>query len=125
MILSNIFVGIDQEDQLRLITVSFTALVLNELVMIALEINTWHKYMIYSEIATFGFYFLSIPLLGDYFGILALLEIYLIVDLSYIITLAFIWKTTVILLVSLAPPWAIKALRRKIKPPSYARLQQI
>lgn len=68
MILSNVLVGIDQEDQLRLITVSFTALVLNELVMIALEINTWHKYMIYSEIATFGFYFLSIPLLGDYFG---------------------------------------------------------
>ena len=68
MVLSNVLVGIDQEDQLRLITVSFTALVLNELVMIALEINTWHKYMIYSEIATFGFYFLSIPLLGDYFG---------------------------------------------------------
>jgi phospholipid-translocating ATPase len=68
MILSNVLVGIDQAEQQRLITVSFTALVLNELVMIALEINTWHKYMIYSEIATFGFYFLSIPLLGDYFG---------------------------------------------------------
>jgi hypothetical protein len=68
MILSNVLVGNDQEDQLQLITVSFTALVLNELVMIALEINTWHKYMVYSEIATFGFYFLSIPLLGDYFG---------------------------------------------------------
>jgi phospholipid-translocating ATPase len=46
-------------------------------------------------------------------------------DLSYIITLAFVWKTAVILLVSLAPPWALKALRRKIKPPSYARLQQV
>jgi phospholipid-translocating ATPase len=66
MILSNILVGIQQNE--RLISVSFTALVLNELVMIAIEINTWHRYMIYSEIATFAFYFLSIPFLGDYFG---------------------------------------------------------
>src|SRR5256885_501339 len=51
MILSNILIGIQQNQ--RLISVSFTALVLNELVMIALEINTWHRYMIYSEIATF------------------------------------------------------------------------
>jgi len=67
MILSNLLVGIEQEK--RLVSVSFTALVLNELVMIALEINTWHKYMIYAEITTFGSYFISIPFLGDYFGI--------------------------------------------------------
>ena len=30
-----------------------------------------------------------------------------------------------ILAVSLEPPWALKALRRKIKPPSYARLQEV
>ena len=66
MILTNIFVGIRFEKQL--VSVSFTALVLNELIMIALEINTWHKYMIYSELATFLFYFISFPFLGDYFG---------------------------------------------------------
>ena len=69
MILSNVLVGIKQEDQTRLISVSFTALVLNELVMIALAINTWHKYMVYAELATFATYFLSIPFLGGYFGI--------------------------------------------------------
>jgi phospholipid-translocating ATPase len=68
MILSNVLVGIKQEDQTRLISVSFTALVLNELVMIALEINTWHKYMVYAEVATFVTYFISFPFLGDYFG---------------------------------------------------------
>ena len=67
MILTNILVGISQEK--RLVAVSFTALVLNELIMIALEINTWHTYMIYSEIATFAVYFISIPFLGEYFGI--------------------------------------------------------
>lgn len=66
MILTNVLVGIKEEA--RLISVSFTALVLNELVMIALEINTWHKYMVYAEIATFVSYFVSIPFLGDYFG---------------------------------------------------------
>jgi phospholipid-translocating ATPase len=66
MILTNILVGIEREQWL--ISVSFTALVLNELVMIALEIHTWHKYMIFSEIATFACYFVSIPFLGDYFG---------------------------------------------------------
>jgi len=66
MILTNVLVGIKEEA--RLISVSFTALVLNELVMIALEINTWHKYMVYAEIATFASYFVSIPFLGDYFG---------------------------------------------------------
>jgi phospholipid-translocating ATPase len=44
MILTNVLVGIEDEGQL--VAVSFTALVLNELVMIALEIYTWHKYMI-------------------------------------------------------------------------------
>ena len=66
MILSNILVGIEPEK--RLISVSFTALVLNELIMIAIEINTWHKYMVYAEAATFAFYFISIPFLGDYYG---------------------------------------------------------
>ena len=68
MILTNILVGISQEEQGQLISVSFTALVLNELIMIALEIHTWHKYMIWAEILTFAFYFLSIPFLKDYFG---------------------------------------------------------
>jgi phospholipid-translocating ATPase len=68
MILSNVLVGIAQEN--HLISVSFSALVLNELIMIALEINTWHKWMVYAEVATFATYFISIPFLGDFFGIL-------------------------------------------------------
>ena len=128
MILSNILVGITEDQQQHLISVSFTALVLNELIMIALEIHTWHKYMIWAEILTFACYFLSIPLLGDYFGTLSNFSFVgsrLIIDRSYVITWAFVWKTSVILLVSLIPPWALRTLRRKIKPPSYARLQEV
>jgi phospholipid-translocating ATPase len=68
MILSNVLVGITQDQQFHLISVSFTALVLNELIMIALEIHTWHKYMVWAEILTFACYFLSVPFLADYFG---------------------------------------------------------
>ena len=70
MILSNILVGIQLEYQLQLLAVSYTALIVNELVMIALEINTWHKYMIHGELASFVCYAISVPFLGDYFGIL-------------------------------------------------------
>lgn len=68
MILSNILIGTAQYEQFHLISVSFTALVLNELIMIAIEIHTWHKYMVWAEILTFAFYFLSIPFLEDYYG---------------------------------------------------------
>jgi phospholipid-translocating ATPase len=68
MILSNVLVGITEDQQQHLISVSFTALVLNELIMIALEIHTWHHYMIWAEVLTFACYFLSIPFLWDYFG---------------------------------------------------------
>ena len=69
MVLSNILVGIQLEYQLQLLAVSYTVLIINELVMIALEINTWHKYMINGEIASFACYAISVPFLGDYFGI--------------------------------------------------------
>ena len=68
MILSNILVGIQLEYQLQLLAVSYTALIVNELVMIALEINTWHKYMIHGELASFVCYAISVPFLRDYFG---------------------------------------------------------
>jgi phospholipid-translocating ATPase len=68
MILSNVLIGITEDQQQHLISVSFTALVLNELIMIALEIHTWHHYMVWAEILTFACYFLSIPFLWDYFG---------------------------------------------------------
>jgi phospholipid-translocating ATPase len=45
-------------------------------------------------------------------------------DLSYIITLSFIWKTATILFASLGPPWIFKVLRKRIRPPSYTRIQE-
>jgi phospholipid-translocating ATPase len=61
-------------DSPRMVAVSFTVLVLNELIMVAFEITTWHPVMIISLVGTFMIYIFSIPFLGRYF------------DLAYMLT---------------------------------------
>ncbi|KAI5789083.1 phospholipid-translocating P-type ATPase [Geopyxis carbonaria] len=111
--LSQILVGLDQDHFKTMVSVSFTVLVLNELIMVALEITTWHMWMIFAEIGTAIAFMISIPFLGDYF------------DLEYVISWAFLWRVLVISAISLIPPWTVKAVRRRLKPPSYAKVQGI
>lgn len=53
----------------RMVSVSFTVLILNELCMVAFEITTWHWVMIASLVATLLSYLVSIPFLGGYFDL--------------------------------------------------------
>ncbi|KAK7750230.1 putative aminophospholipid-translocase [Diatrype stigma] len=53
----------------KMVAVSYTVLVLNELLMVAMEITTWHIMMVLSILGTFLFYVGSIPFLGDYFDL--------------------------------------------------------
>ena len=62
-------------DGKRMVAVSYTVLVLNELLMVAIEITTWHWVMIVSIVGTFLMFVVSIPFLGGYF------------DLEFILTL--------------------------------------
>ena len=59
-----------ENEFLHIVSISFTALILNELIMVALEITTWHLYMVVSEIVTLFFYIISIAFLPEYFGTL-------------------------------------------------------
>lgn len=52
----------------HIVAISFTALVVNELIMVALEITTWHLYMVLSELGTAVVYFGSMAVLPAYFG---------------------------------------------------------
>ncbi|RAL60846.1 hypothetical protein DID88_010171 [Monilinia fructigena] len=97
----------------RMVAVSFTVLVLNELTMVAFEITTWHPVMIISLIGTLLLYLGSIPFLGGYF------------DLGFILTWGFVWRVAAISAISLIPPYAGKLIRRAIKPPSYRKVQGI
>lgn len=64
--LSQILTEVDGK---RMVAVSYTVLVLNELLMVAIEITTWHWVMIVSIVGTFMMYIASIPFLGGYFDL--------------------------------------------------------
>ncbi|ROT39120.1 phospholipid-translocating P-type ATPase [Sodiomyces alkalinus F11] len=70
--LSQLLVEVDGP---KMVAVSYTVLVLNELLMVAIEITTWHPVMIVSILGTFLAFVGSIPFLGGYY------------DLEFIITL--------------------------------------
>ncbi|KAJ1986960.1 putative aminophospholipid-translocase [Coemansia spiralis] len=95
---------------IHVVSIAFTGLVLNELLMVALEIRTWHKWMIWSILGSLAIYIASIWVLPAYF------------DISFILSSAFIWKTLVITAVSSVPLYIIKAIRRIYAPPAYAKL---
>ncbi|KAJ2326813.1 putative aminophospholipid-translocase [Coemansia sp. RSA 2611] len=95
---------------IHVVSIAFTGLVLNELLMVALEIRTWHRWMIWSILGSLAIYIASIWVLPAYF------------DVSFIVTPAFVWKTLVITAVSSVPLYIIKLIRRIYAPPAYAKL---
>ncbi|EMD87445.1 hypothetical protein COCC4DRAFT_133970 [Bipolaris maydis ATCC 48331] len=98
---------------LKMVSVSFSVLIVNELIMVAMEVTTWHWIMIASIVGTAGIYFGSVPFLDEYF------------DLAYVGSMAFWWRFAVIAAISLLPPYAVKLLRRTLKPPSYRKVQGV
>lgn len=95
----------------KLISVSFTALVLNELLMVAIAITTWHPVMIICIVGTALVYAASVPFLGDYF------------DLAYVITLDWVWRVVAVSAVAVIPVWAGKLIKQSWNPPSYRKVR--
>lgn len=52
----------------------------------------------------------------------SLLSSRLLADVYFIATLSFLWKVSVITLVSCLPLYVLKYLRRRFSPPSYSKL---
>ncbi|KAF2165039.1 hypothetical protein M409DRAFT_67350 [Zasmidium cellare ATCC 36951] len=97
----------------RMVAVSYTVLILNELIMVAAEITTWHPVMIFSILGTAGVYFGSLPFLGGYY------------DLEFVLTWGFWWRVGLIAVASLGPVYAGKMIRRVVKPPSYRKVRGV
>ncbi|KAL4927493.1 aminophospholipid-translocating P4-type ATPase NEO1 [Aspergillus undulatus] len=95
----------------RLISLSFTALVLNELLMVAIAITTWHPVMIFCLLGTALVYAASVPFLGEYF------------DLKYVITLDWVWRVVAVTAVAIIPVWAAKLIKQSWSPPSYRKVR--
>lgn len=97
----------------RMVSVSYTVLILNEIIMVACEIKTWHPVMIFSILGTALFYFGSLPFLGGYY------------DLDFVITTGFWWRCAAISAASLVPVYAGKVIRRTVRPPSYRKVRGV
>ncbi|KAL2871357.1 aminophospholipid-translocating P4-type ATPase NEO1 [Aspergillus lucknowensis] len=95
----------------QLISVSFTALVINELLMVAIAITTWHPVMIFCLLGTALVYAGSVPFLGEYF------------DLEYVITVDWVWRVAAVAAVAIIPVWAGKLIKQSWSPPSYRKVR--
>uniref|UniRef100_A0A8D2LP87 Phospholipid-transporting ATPase n=1 Tax=Varanus komodoensis TaxID=61221 RepID=A0A8D2LP87_VARKO len=99
-----------ESEFVHIVAISFTSLILTELLMVALTIQTWHWLMIVAELLSLSCYIASLVFLHEF------------IDVYFIATLSFLWKVTVITLVSCLPLYFLKYLRRRFSPPSYSKL---
>lgn len=53
---------------IHIVAISFTALILTELIMVALTVRTWHYLIVLAEFFSFGVYILSLIIFKNYFG---------------------------------------------------------
>ncbi|KAI5121482.1 hypothetical protein M0805_003937 [Coniferiporia weirii] len=99
-----------ENEFLNIVSISFTALVINELIMVAVEITTWHVYMVLSEIVTLLVYAVSMVFLPEYF------------DLAFVTTVRFAWKVGLIVAVSAFPLYLYKLIRSRVRPSTSSKL---
>ncbi|CDJ67463.1 phospholipid-transporting ATPase, P-type, putative [Eimeria necatrix] len=94
----------------NIVSITFTSLVLAELLNVASEIQTWHPLMVSSEICTVTIYIFSMFILRSYF------------DITFVMTHAFWAKVFVITLASWLPPHLFAVVKKIVQPPQYSKL---
>ncbi|CDW58161.1 phospholipid transporting ATPase [Trichuris trichiura] len=99
-----------ESDFIHIVSISFTSLVITELIMVALTIHTWHWSMVAAEFLSVCIYVLSLLFLPNVF------------DIKYVRTWSFIWKTLVLTTISCLPLVLLKLVRLMFAPPNYAKL---
>lgn len=57
-----------EDEFIHIVAISFTALILTELIMVALTVRTWHYLIILAEFFSLAVYVLSLIILKNYFG---------------------------------------------------------
>ncbi|XP_052753716.1 probable phospholipid-transporting ATPase IIB [Galleria mellonella] len=100
------------EDQLiHIVEISYTALILTELIMVALTIVTWHRLMAAAELLSLLMYTATLLIFTSYF------------DADFIRHWDFWWKVTVITLVSCLPLYIVKYMHRKWSARQYKNIR--
>jgi phospholipid-translocating ATPase len=57
-----------EDEFMHIVTISFTALILTELIMVALTVHTWHYLIVLAEFFSLAVYILSLIIFKNYFG---------------------------------------------------------
>lgn len=57
-----------EDELIHIVSISFSALILTELIMVALTIRTWHRLMVLAELFSLILYLISLLVLPQYFG---------------------------------------------------------
>lgn len=97
----------------KMLAVSYTALILNELLMVAVSITSWHWIMATTIVLTAALYAASVPFLGAFF------------DLSYVWSWGWAWRLAAIVGISIVPVYVSKIAARTIRPPSYRKVRGV
>ncbi|CAK1600265.1 unnamed protein product [Parnassius mnemosyne] len=101
------------EDQLiHIVEISYTALILTELIMVALTVVTWHRLMILAELVSLAMYAATLFIFTTYF------------DSDFIRHWDFWWKVTTITLVSCLPLYIVKHMHRKWRDRQYKNIRK-
>jgi len=95
----------------NIVSITFTSLILSELINVAFEVHKWHRWMVASEVFSVAAYFVSIIIPG----VTAF-------EITFIMTTQFWWRVTVITLISCLPLYLAKAIKKRYAPPAYAKL---
>lgn len=56
------------EEFIHVVSITFTSLILTELLMVALTIRTWHWLMVAAEVFSLSVYIATLAVFKDYFG---------------------------------------------------------
>lgn len=123
-----------EDEFIHIVAISFSALIMTELIMVALTIRTWHRLMVLAEVFSLLLYLVSLVVFHEYFGKSRDRHRYALciafnrfppaarTDWEFISSVEFLWKVSAITLVSCLPLYIIKFLRKKFSPPSYSKL---
>ena len=101
----------DQLINSHVVFVTFTVLILTELLMVPLTVRTWHWIMIIAELISLSSYLLTLIILPEYF------------DGKSIGTGHFLCEVILLTLVSCLPIYILKFVHKKIAPPSHSKLK--
>ena len=97
----------------KMIAVSFSSLIVNELAMVGLEIVTWHWVMAVTIVGTAVGYVASLPFLEDYF------------PLGYFLSVGFWWRFAIIVAGSVGPVWVGREVSKRVRPESYRKVRGV